>query len=53
MFHPPNIKNQHFMRAIDNVTITIDIITIISDSGNKNESVSPSPKASESMPCCL
>lgn len=41
------------MRAIDKVTITIEIMTIISDSGNKNESVSPSPKASERTPCCL
>ena len=50
---PPMQQNQHFIRAIDRVTIIIEMITITSDSGNRNESVSPSPKASEIMPCFL
>ena len=46
-------QNQHFIRAIDSVTTIIEMMTITSDSGNRNESVSPSPKASEIMPCFL
>ena len=46
-------QNQHFIRAIDRVTTIIEIMTITSDSGNRNERVSPSPKASEIMPCFL
>lgn len=50
---PPMHQSQHFMSAIDNVMTIMDITTITSDSGNKNESVSPNPKASDMMPCFL
>ncbi len=50
---PPMHQNQHFISATDNTTSIIEITTIIRDSGNKNESVSPSPKASDNIPCCL
>ncbi|MDO4200241.1 MAG: hypothetical protein Q4D57_05785 [Clostridia bacterium] len=41
------------MSAIESVITIMDIITITKDSGNKNESVSPNPKASDMMPCFL
>ena len=50
---PPIYQNQHFIKAIDKTTRIIDMIIIIRDSGNRNESVSPSPKARAKMPCCL
>lgn len=53
MVSPPIHQNQHFISAIESVMTIIDITTITSDSGNKNESVSPNPKASEIMPCFL